>query len=266
MKLKFLSILIFAISLLISCKPQQKMNYLQNMIPEMSYVVKHQHETVIGKGDRLEIVVSSSSPELAVPFNTQHGTIEVTRDGQINAANRTTTKRGGYLVDSEGNIDFPILGLLKVDGLSLSDLTTLIKNKIVSENYIKEPIVTAEFVNFKFYVLGEVASKGEHSVDFPQITLLEALSIAGDLTPNGRADRVAVIRKSDDNSILYMHNLQSKEIFNSPAYYLKQNDIIYVESKQIKRDPEERTLRYFTLTLSTISTIASLYLLLRQFK
>lgn len=265
MKIKFLSIIVIAV-FIISCKSTQRLNYLQDMAPGRGYIIQYKHETVINKGDRIDVSVSSSSPELAVPFNTQHGVIEVSREGQISPTNKNATKSKGYLVDNEGNIDFPVLGLIQVEGLSLSELTTLIKNKIISGNYIKEPIVTAEFVNFKFYVLGEVASKGVHSVDYPQLTLLEALSIAGDITPNGRADRVAVIRKSDDSSILYMHDLQSKDIFESPAYYLKQNDIIYVESKQIKRSTEDSMLRYFTLTVSTISTILTLILLSRQVK
>ena len=265
MKIKFLPIITIAI-LIVSCKPIQRLNYLQDMNPGERYAILYDYETVVNKGDRIDITVSSSSPELAVPFNTQHGTIQVSREGQITPADKSVAQTKGYLVNSEGNIDFPVLGQIHVNGLTLRELTTLIKNKIISGNYIKEPIVTAEFLNFKFYVLGEVATKGVHSVDYPQLTLLEALSIAGDLTPNGRADRVAVIRKIDNNSVIYMHDLQSKDIFESPAYYLKQNDIIYVESRQIKKDPENRALQYFTLTLSTVATIFSIILISRQVK
>jgi len=135
----------------------------------------------------------------------------------------------GYLVDSNGDIDFPVLGKLHVEGLMRNELRELIKTKLIEEGQLKDPIVTVNFLNFKISVQGEVNRPGTFFIQGERITLLEALSMAGDLTIYGRRDRVAVIREtSGKRSILY-HNLSSTEIFQSPCYYLQQNDNVYVE-------------------------------------
>ena len=113
-------------------------------------------------------------------------------------------------------------------------LIELIKRKLIDEDFIKDPIVTVQFLNYKISVLGEVTSPGSFNISGDRITLLEALGMAGDLTIYGRRDRVAVIREQDGKRQILYHDLRSSDIFQSPSYYLQQNDIIYVEPNKPK--------------------------------
>lgn len=255
--------------LLAGCGPKPNYSYLQDMESGTGYIMTYKPQTVVRKNDRINIVVSSKTPELAIPFNQNSQNIKVSGDGQVSTTSSGTaqSQNGGYLVDDNGNIDFPILGLLQVDGLSLSQVEDLVKNRLESGSYIKDPIVTTEFLSFKFYTLGAIGSRGEHSVNRSRISLLEAIAISGDLTDNGRPDRVAVIRENDGSQIVYMHDLTSRQIFESPAFYLKQNDIIYVESKQeTNRQRSRENLNYFTMILSAATSIVTAVLLFRSFK
>ena len=145
----------------------------------------------------------------------------------------------GYLVDTNGDIDFPILGKLHVAGLTRLQLTDMIKQRLIDEDLIKDPIVTVQFLNYKVSVMGEVNRPGSFNISGDRITLLEALSMAGDLTIYGRRDRVAVIREKDGKRTILMHDLRSSDIFNSPCYYLQQNDIVYVEPNKAKAGQSE---------------------------
>ena len=140
----------------------------------------------------------------------------------------------GYLVDANGYIDFPLLGPIKAAGLTRLQLTDLIKDKLVKGDLLKDPIVTVQFLNFKISVIGEVTRPGSFSITGDRVTLLEALSMAGDLTIYGKRDRVAVIREKDGIRTIQYHDLRSSDIFESPYYYLQQNDIVYVEPNKAK--------------------------------
>ena len=124
--------------------------------------------------------------------------------------------------------------VLHVEGMTRRQLTDLIKQKLIADNYIKDPVVTVQFMNFKVSVMGEVQRPGSFNITGDRITLLEALSMAGDLTIYGRRDRVAVIREKDGKRTILYHDLRSSDIFNSPCYYLQQNDIVYVEPNKTR--------------------------------
>lgn len=145
----------------------------------------------------------------------------------------------GYLVDTNGEIDFPILGKMHVAGLTRLQLTELIKQRLTEEDLIKDPVVTVQFLNYKVSVMGEVNRPGSFNISGDRITLLEALSMAGDLTIYGRRDRVAVIRENDGQRTILYHDLRSSDVFNSPCYYLQQNDIVYVEPNNSKAGQSE---------------------------
>ena len=167
----------------------------------------------------------------------------VGNDGDIDASAISSGPREkGYRVDVDGNIDFPILGKLHVEGLKVSEVTNLIRERIIAGNYIKDPIVSLEFLNFKYTVLGAVANNGTFTVDGDRITLIDAIARAGDLNAKARIDRVAVIREIGGERKMFMHDLRSMDIFESPCYYLQQNDIVYVEPKYRKKDNEDRTV------------------------
>lgn len=249
---------LFGLLLLTSCASRKNIVYLQDMQIGEKYRYDTRHEAVIRHDDRLSITVSNKNPELAIPFNIYGGTFKVGENGDITADAATKVNEKGYRVDVDGDIDFPILGILHVEGLTVSELRDLIKEKIEKGNYMKDPLVSIEFLNFKYTVLGAVGHNGTFSADGDRVTLLEAIANAGDLTDKARTDRVAVIREVDGARQMFMHDLRSKDIFDSPCFYLQQNDVVYVEPKYRKRDGEDRGWQIGTTLLSIASVICSL--------
>ncbi|WP_302577054.1 polysaccharide biosynthesis/export family protein [Phocaeicola barnesiae] len=249
---------LFGLLLLTSCASRKNIVYLQDMQIGEKYRYDTRYEAVIRRDDRLSITVSNKNPELAIPFNIYGGTFKVGENGDITADAATKVNEKGYRVDVDGDIDFPILGILHVEGLTVSELRDLIKEKIEKGNYMKDPLVSIEFLNFKYTVLGAVGHNGTFSADGDRVTLLEAIANAGDLTDKARTDRVAVIREVDGARQMFMHDLRSKDIFDSPCFYLQQNDVVYVEPKYRKRDGEDRGWQIGTTLLSIASVICSL--------
>ncbi len=239
-----------------SCASSKKFVYLQDLKAGQKEAFDIKHEAIVHRDDRLRITVSCKSPELALPFNNQNGVVSVSADGNVESV-RGVAKETGYRVDIDGNIIFPILGKLQVEGLTVSQVSELIRNKIIEGNYINDPQVSIEFLNFKYSVLG-ASGAGVYSVDGDRITLLEALAQAGDLATNARVDQVLVIREKGNEREVFAHDLRSKEIFNSPAFYLQQNDVIYVVPKYRKQDTESRVLEYLTLVLSMATAASSI--------
>ena len=209
--------------LLSSCVTPRDIIYFQDAGNYSQYNNVDPFEVKIHQDDQLAIMVNSQATEAALPFNLPMANYYV--GGDTYGQQRLL----GFLVDKDGDIDYPILGTIHVEGLTRNQLKNLIKTRLIEEGQLKDPIVTINFLNFKVSVQGEVNRPGSFYIAGERITLLEALSMAGDLTIYGRRDRVAVIREaSGKRSILY-HDLSSTEIFHSPCYYLQQNDIVYVE-------------------------------------
>ena len=206
--------------------------------------------------------MNSKDPELALPFNMPLISY------QIGNQNIGQQRLVGYLVNQDGNIDFPILGEIHVEGLTRMQVTELIKKRLIEEELIKDPIVTVQFLNFKVSVIGEVGRPGTFDISGDRITLLEALSMAGDLTIYGRRDRVAVIREKDGKRSILYHDLRSSDIFQSPCYYLQQNDIVYVEPNNAKTGQSRiNSNNSVGVWLSGISVLASITsLLVTMFK
>lgn len=250
-----------ALLMLSSCASRKNFVYLRDMVPGEEYPMEMKHEAKVHRDDRLAIVVSCKQPALAIPFNMQGGNFSVSADGNVTQQGNSGLEKG-YRVDIDGNIDFPILGKLYVEGMKVSEVKEMIQEKIKEGNYIKDPLVNIEFLNFKYTVLG-AAGAGSYSVEGDRITLLEAIAKAGDLGTNARVDRVSVIREEDGVRKVYVHDLRERSIFDSPAYYLQQNDIVYVEPKYKKKDTEDRAIQYGTLVLSVFASICSLLWVLK---
>lgn len=248
---------LLAVLLLSSCA-HKNFVYLQDMYRGQKYPFNDNYEAVVHKDDRLSITVSGKNPELAIPFNIYGGSFKVGTDGSVSADGSAKVNEKGYRVDVDGNIDFPILGKLHVEGLKVSQVTELIKQKIEEGNYMKDPIVSIEFLNFKYTVLGAVGHSGTFTVDGDRITLLEAIAKAGDLSSKAKTDRVAVIRETNGERQIFMHDLRSKDVFKSPCFYLQQNDIVYVEPKYRKKDSEDRGWQIGTTVLSAITAVCSI--------
>lgn len=229
-RLALLSVLLLASS----CSYKHTV-YLQDMDTQTTYIAEDRPESKIRKGDILKISVACKSPALAAPFNLKSSVENVdpvTNETTYSAAENATE---GYYVDENGNISFPVLGMLHVEGRTLSEVRNWIKDLIIKSNYIKEPMVSAEFVNFQYTIIGE-ASAGNHIVRSGSINLFEALAGAGDLGGMANRSDIWVIRTVDGTRKVYSVNLLSKSCYDSPAFYLQQNDMVLVKPMRGKRD------------------------------
>ena len=239
-----------------ACTSTKKIIYLQDVVPLKQQEIEQKYEVIIHGDDLLAIMVNSRDPELALPFNMPMVSYQL----GSNAGGQQRVL--GYQVDTNGNIDFPILGEIHVEGLTRMQLTELIKNKLIEGDLIKDPIVTVQFLNFKISVMGEVGRPGSFTISGDRITLLEALSMAGDLTIYGRRDRVGVIRENNGKRTILFHDLRSADIFNSPCYYLQQNDIVYVEPNKAKSGQssinQNNSIGVWVSVISLLTTIAVL--------
>jgi polysaccharide export outer membrane protein len=248
-------ITILTILLLPSCSSKRHIVYLRDLETGIPYDVAAKHEPIIQSNDRLNIYVSCKNQELALPFN-RKGAYQINTNGEVNNGNNNSSEEAkvGYLVDNEGNIEFPEFGKLHVEGMTVKELSEMIKDRIVKGNYIPNPMVTVDFLNFKVYMLGAIGN-GPIKVEDGQINLLQAISQAGDLGPNARTNNVKVIREVNGKRMVYQFDIRKKDIYDSPAFYLQQNDIVYVEPKYKKRDAYDNGTRYFSI-FSALASIA----------
>ena len=146
------------------------------------------------------------------------------------AASQSQNEASVYTIDPEGNIDFPVLGSLHVAGLRRDELSSMIKHRLESQNLLQKPVVTVEYMNLGYSVLGEVNNPGRFLIDKDHVTVLDALSMAGDLTIQGRRSNITVVRQEGNVQKFYPIDLTSaKSVYGSPAYYLRQNDMVYVQ-------------------------------------
>lgn len=262
MKFRTVVVAMLAIMMFSSCGVKKNFVYLNDMKMGEIYPMDSKHEAIIHSDDRLSIKVSCKNPELAIPFNLYGESYRVGSDGNIAVSEGGNTVEKGYRVDKEGYIDFPILGRLYVEGSPVGSVIEMIRNRIIDGDYIKDPIVSIEFLNFKYTVLGAVNRNGTFTVDGDRVTLLEAIANAGDLTSKAEINRVAVIREVGDGRQMFMHDLRSTDLFESPCFYLQQNDIVYVEPKYRKKDGEDRIIQYLSFVASLTTAASALLVLL----
>lgn len=240
--------------------------YLQDMIPEKPYEVLH-HELRVRQGDRLSIIVNSKNPEMAAPFNIYSGvSYQVSGEGDIltGQSGNFSSNLNGYYVDKDGMIDFPVLGRLKVEGLTSEELANEVKMRLIASKYIDDPIVTVDFSDTRITVMGEVVKNGTIPLNSKGLNLLEALTLSGGLTSNADPEKITVIRTEQEGRTMYETDIRSTEIFTSPCFALQQNDIIYVQPRSAKKtDGEERGWRYYTLGTGLVGLLVSLMVLFK---
>lgn len=215
--------------LLTSCKTKEKtseLNYMQNADQIATDAALKNQISTIQKGDQLVIFVSAKNMEVVRPFN----------QGYYTSPNPSTTTAPNtekiYLVDSEGSIDFPILGKISTTEKTLEQLKAELTNRIFV--YVKNPTVTVRLANFKVTVLGEVARPGQYTIPEGQSTLLNAIGLAGDLTIYGKRDDILMVRSENGTILKERINLMDVDFINSPYFQLKQGDVIYVSANQTK--------------------------------
>ena len=255
-----------------SCFNEKKIAYFQR--------ADHQPDTIsvskayiprIEPGDILSIYNNSLSPEASSFFNpytpsagaasasapTASGAgSAATGAGMVTTPALTESASPGFLVDPSGNIEFPVIGLIKLSGLTTVEARDTIKKKL--QIYVKEPTVTVRFLNYRISILGEVAHPSVYVIPNERITLPEALSMAGDLTIFARRDNVQIIRDVNGKKEFGVVDLNTREIFNSPYYYLHANDVVYVQPAKSKAEVTDRTYQILPAVVSLISIIVVL--------
>ena len=256
MKLQNLIFLLGFIVFISSCKVQQKMpNYLEGTTNENIEKNVSIPELIIQKNDLLAIQVYSDyipkepNPDALYNQPTPAGGAV----GGVTAANTTMTT-GGYLVDANGNIDYPRLGLIKAEGLTKLQLEQEIKRKLINPvELLKNPTVIVRFQSYKIVTVGEFNAPQVLNIPTEKLNIFEAVSMAGGITEWGRKDEIKVIREQNGNREVGVVDLSSPAVFNSPYYHLKQNDIILVDAI-----PEKAKMKDETTTLSRVSLATSL--------
>lgn len=258
-QIKSISLLLILVTLLLtSCKASKDYVFTKDMDHGSRMTAMTPPEVIIKPGDRISIFVSNEIQELAAPFNSRAGyrPFEAGTSGSINPA-RVNMERG-FLVDQNGYIEYPVLGFIKVSGLSISEISTMIKEKIIQGNYMRNPIVTTELLNFKVYVLGSNTMGGAmaYTAEDGQLTLLQLVSKLGDISSTARIDNVKVVREKNGKRYTYVVDLQSKKLYDSPAYYLEQNDEVYFEPRYRMREEFNVVFRYISV-ITALSSFAT---------
>jgi polysaccharide export outer membrane protein len=237
--------------LCISCVNTRKAVYFANQQDEVLLSTITVPETIIQPNDLLSINVSSLNPDASAVFNLPN-----TTSVMIASYTGSPISASGYLVNSEGNIQFPILGTIKAAGLTQNQLRLQIVKSLTDKKLLLDPIVSIRHLNFRVTVLGEVGNPTVITVANEKITLLEALGLAGDITIYGRKDNVLVIREEAGQKTIKRIDLNTTQLFTSPYYYLKSNDIVYVEPGKAKVAGSSRLSQSLPIIFGALSFAA----------
>lgn len=257
--MKYLIIPLLALGLLSGCSSYKNVPYMQDIETVNTYgkVIPMYDATIMPK-DLLSITVNTTDPKAAAPFNL---TVQTPINaGLVNITTTSTPSLQQYLVNNEGEIDFPVVGRLKLGGLTKNEAENLIRERL--KPYLKEtPIVTVRMANYKISVLGEVARPGSFTVSNEKVNILEALAMAGDMTVYGIRNNVKLIREdATGNRKIHELDLTKSDIVLSPYFYLKQNDILYVTPNKTKAKSSDigTTTTTWISATSIMVSIASL--------
>lgn len=203
-------------SMSVSCVTPQRVNYLQDMEHDSQIQLENRFEATISPYDELSIIISSMDPELAKPFN-------------LGGAGSSSSRGAAYLVDVNGNIQFPVIGTIYVAGMTRLQLQETIAARLELDGYIKDPFVQVRFSNFKIFFLGADGGKSI-TINNERCTFLEALAMSGDLGNFTRRDRIAVLREVNGRMVMRYLDPRSSKVFEDPFFMLQQNDFIITES------------------------------------
>ncbi len=230
--IKYLFIALVAMFVFSSCSSVKDLVYYDE-VPDLSIIHNAEQKTItLQPQDKLSIVVSSREPQLAAMFNLAMFANNAYSTSSSSMSSSSLSSNGymlGYTIDSNGDIDFPVLGKIHAAGYTREKLAELIKQKLISNNQIKDPVVTVEYMNLAVTVLGEVARPGRFAIDRERFTILDAIGVAGDLTINGMRKNVAVVRHEGNENVLYRLDLSdAASLYASPAFNIQQGDVIYV--------------------------------------
>ena len=263
--MKHLRLLLVIVALLLGgCNAQRRVLYLQDVTSGSEIALPDNFQIRIKPLDQITVVVNSKDPLLAQPFNSSSSYNSLSTTGTMSNASENNLQV--MTVDQEGCISLPIIGRVKCSGLTRHQLAAEIERLIKESNYIAEPQVNVRFAQLTISIIGEVNHPGRYDIDRDNISILEALALAGDLTIYGDRQEVSVIREINGKNIVTKLDLRSSEIFHSPCYYLEQNDIIIVNPNKYKAATAEiNQNRSFWISLASTG-LALATLLITIFK
>lgn len=253
MKRMFRRLLPFiALALMASCTTSKQILYFQDLDEVQLKPLETAYEAVIKKDDRLIILVSGPDKTVTAPYN-----LTLADMGERGGYSTNPEQSAlSYLVDTEGNIDFPILGKIHVEGLTRAQLVNYLTAEIGKD--VKDPIVYISFKNYKITVLGEVRSPGTYVMDSEKITVLQALGKAGDLSLTADRDGILLLREENGTLQHYKIDLRNSELLDSPIYYLQQNDVLVVPPSATRVASATTATSLWSLGFSSITTIIAL--------
>lgn len=264
------AVLALAAGLLFACSTPTKIAYFQDTADQEKTINLPQATIRLQPGDMISIVVNTKDPESAAVLNLPYVTQRLgaaSREGSYNNA-----QMSGYTLDPKGEIDFPMVGKINLAGLTRSEASERIKGILVEKSLVNlrfNPVVTVEFMNLGISIMGEVTRPGHFALNKDNLNILDALSMAGDLTIYGNRENVRVIRTEGDIQKTYIVDLTSAEsTLNSPVYYLKQDDIIYVEPNEVKMRQSTvngNNIRTTSFWISLASLLTSVITLITRF-
>ena len=230
----------------VSCATPGNIAYFQDLGNDVAVAPAQAQPIRLKPADQISIVVSSRDPQVTAMFNLPYYTNRIGGSQSLDVTSGSSAASNSqgisaYTIDSRGNIDFPIIGQIQVAGLTREQAAERVKQLLIDSKQIKDPVVTVEFMNLTVDVLGEVARPGRFRIDRDGFTVLDALSLAGDLTINGQRENVLLIRRDGQNERSYAIDLtNSASLYSSPAFYLQQGDLIYVT-------PNDKRIRESTI-------------------
>jgi len=244
-------LLIVAVVSLAGCATSKQIRYFQDIEDRQLKALANEYEAVIKKDDRLAIVVSGADKTVTAPYNLTLSEIGATGSMSTNPEQSTLS----YLVDSNGNIEFPILGTIHVEGMTRTQLVEYLSKEIGKD--VKEPIVYVSFKNYKITVLGEVRSPGTYTLDSEKTSVLQALGRAGDLLLTADRAGIILLREVDGVQQHYTIDLRSSDILESPYFYMQQNDVLYVPASATRAVAGTAATNLWGSVLSSITTAIS---------
>jgi len=244
---------LFIVAWLSACTNVKNLQYLQGNLDTAKLSAYTVPDPIIQKGDIISIIVFSNNKTASEIYN----------QPMSSSATGSALQAPGYLVDNQGNIQFQGLGNLYVEGLNKAQLTDTLYNKL--KEFLTNPYFNIRFVNFKVTIIGDVARPGSYTIPSEGVNILEALGLAGDLNITARRDNVRVIREQNGRRAFGLIDLRQADIFTSPFYQLKQNDVIYVDlSKSKAAASDQTTARNISVAATVISTLALLYSIFKK--
>lgn len=248
-----LGILFFILLLFSSCSQKRNLVYFKDLPDSVAVqsAIPQIPETKIQSGDILKITVSTLNPESNILFN--NGTLQPSLEDNINNV-RNQSAIEGYLVDQDGFISFPVIGQIKLQGFTREEARKEMVKQISS--YVKDPIVNIRFLNFRITVIGEVKNPSTFTIPNEKVNILEAIGMAGDMTSFGKRDNILVIREEKGQRTMVRLDIGKQNIMNSPYFYLRQNDVVYIEPTKYRDPSADRTLRIVTAVAAAITAIS----------